>query len=270
MKVVSYYLIKNGDERKEFLVDHVKEMISLLNNFKNSRAQKFGELLCRSLRLSSVDFESYLLQTIVLHDIGKAFYRQNLPRHISEGHLSFPGHEVISAVITWYASERLFSFSMKPVIFAILYHHHAMDVEKRFESIRWLRKPLSAVEDLKEDLEELKSFIPRALMDKLLEILGEIRKEASWTFISDIRIKFREIKRKLWDVLARSDDAKLFLQKKLSMLMLSCLISLDYIAASRLRGENVTTIFGKVVRDFYKIYCQSPPTSNVINNPYRR
>ena len=174
-------------------------------------------------------------------------------------------------MITWYASERLFSFSMKPVIFAILYHHHAMDVEKRFESIRWLRKPSNAVEDLKEDLEELKSFIPRALMDKLLEILEEIGKETSRIFISDVRRKFRaEIKRRLWDLLARSDDAKLFLQKKLSMLMLSCLISLDYIAASRLRGENVTTIFGKVVRDFYKIYCQSPPTSNVINNPYRR
>jgi len=269
MKVVSYYLIKNGDERKEFLVDHVKEMINLLNNFKNSRAQKFGELLCRRLHLSSADFESYLLQTIVLHDIGKAFYRQNLPKHISEGHLSFPGHEVVSAVITWYALERLSLSSMKPVIFAVLYHHHAMDVERRLQgSIQRLRNPSDAVEDLKEDLEELKSFIPRTLMDKLLEVLKEIGKETSWTFMRDVSRKFKiEIKRKLWDVLARSNDAKSFVQKKLSLLTLSCLISLDYIAASRLRGRNVNTAFGKVVRDFYKIYCQSPPASYVMNKP---
>lgn len=274
MKVISYYLIKNGDEKKEYLVEHVKAMINLLNNhgFKDSRAQKFGEMLYRSLNLISTDFKSSLLQTaVVLHDIGKAFYGQCLPKSITEGYLSFTGHEIISTVITWYAIERLtmeqtfsssLTFFMKPVIFAVLYHHHAMDIEKRLqESIYKLRSPSEGVKDLEEDFKELKIFIPRALMDKLLEVLKEIERKNYGIFISDIARKFKSIKRDLWNLIVRSDNAESLIQKKLSLLALSCLISLDYIAASKLRDQNISTTFGKVIEDFYEIYCRFPSTT---------
>jgi len=265
MKVLSYYSIKNGDVKKEHLIEHVQVMINLLSNFEETRAYKFGGLLCRSLNLNPVDFKSSLVQAVVLHDVGKAFYRQHLPKHIKEGHLSFPGHEVISAVITWYAMERLvikqvspFSSFMKPVVFSILYHHHAMDIKKRLNSVRRLRNLSDAVNDLKEYLEELGNFIPKALINKLVEVLEEIEKENCWILVRKIRRKFEgEIEGKIWKTFI-SSDVKSQVQKKLSLLMLSCLISLDYIAASKLRDLNISTTFGKIIEEFYKIYCYLP------------
>jgi CRISPR-associated endonuclease Cas3-HD len=268
MRVVSYYSIKDGVERKEYLVEHVHMMMSLLDDFQNSKAYKFGGLLYHNIGLTPADFKFSLLQAVMLHDIGKAFYKQYPLRekHETEVYLSFPGHEVISAVIIWYATERLIIAEqkpniltfMKPVTFAILYHHHAMDIEKRLQkAIQRLSDISNAADNLREDLRELIDFIPKAFMSKILEVLGEIKREDYWKFMKRIHEKFKgDIERKLWDTFLGSDN-KSQIQKKISMLMLSCLISLDYIAASRLRGQSISTTFGKVANEFYEIYCLS-------------
>ena len=175
-----------------------------------------------------------------------------------------------SAVITWYAAKKLVierkssPILREPVVFAILHHHHAMGIEERFRASKQrLRDISTAVKDLKEDIEELRVFIPKILLDKLLEVLEKIEKEDSRTFVNDVYEKFKSgVGEELWNIFARTrsntNSLNVSILKKMSLLMLSCLTSLDYIAASKIRGQDRETVFGEVMKDFYEIYCKPP------------
>lgn len=139
-----------------------------------------------------------------------------------------------------------------------------MGIEERFRASKQrLRDISTAVKDLKEDIEELRVFIPKILLDKLLEVLEKIEKEDSRTFVNDVYEKFKSgVGEELWNIFARTrsntNSLNVSILKKMSLLMLSCLTSLDYIAASKIRGQDRETVFGEVMKDFYEIYCKPP------------
>jgi CRISPR-associated endonuclease Cas3-HD len=148
--VYSFYLEEcDGSIIREELWHHVNSMLQLIRLPWNVRMflQRIGleeEIFIQALRIS-----------VIFHDMGKAYYQTNYKKDQCKSHrgeyrkyLSFMGHEFISACILYHVLrdpytielnmsqwEDDYDFIKGAMLYAVLYHHHAMAYLERREEI---------------------------------------------------------------------------------------------------------------------------------------
>lgn len=260
--ILSYYEEKEGRIVKEYLVQHVSKMLKLLD--PSSRAVEYGDHLLSRYGSRWVEgfyrvrFSDLLELSIVLHDIGKAFYSLD---HGS-GYLSFTGHEVFSVII---ADELIFKCIehcpehcpsrsiFYPVLYSIMFHHHAMNITMR--AVKALRRgvigktsPESIASRIVHDYESVRRLagpFTNLMLDSLGDAVLEVARMSSKQINEVLRYISGELLRKL-----ESGDTVV---KRLMHLALTSLVALDYEAAYRVRGGTLT-VFGRVCREWGRLY----------------
>jgi len=259
--ILSFYLESKQDGKliKEYLHQHISSALSYAEEVESSRAGRLARLYARE-----ADFAELLRLSIVLHDVGKAFY-QNMDLNLRENketgerYLSFAGHEYISATIAYDfvfdVSKRRNSPYHDAITFSILYHHHAMGSREKI--VNKLRKRLQkmTLSEYQECLDKLGSLLNRFLPDygdvfeDVLKSLGK-----SQTMLVDPIILHKRIS----EVFVHASKPS---HKKLAFLLLDSLIVCDYLAASKSRGG--WSRFQKTVREFYRQWLASAASSQV-------
>lgn len=250
--ILSYYRIyKNGDKREEFLRNHIEDGLSLVENLNNSRLGKFV-----TNRLRVTNFEDLVRLTVILHDAGKAFYQteKNLREDKGEKYLSFMGHEFVSAYIAErFVREknmRRFDPNSYSIVFAIYFHHHAMGIKDRIARVAHRLKTagpsLTEFKTMKEKLKEiLESFIEsedreiiRGCLDKLL--LEDLTNSAINSITNEINER-----------IVHSGATSI---KKLSFIVLDCLLACDYMSAKDRDGG--LSEFFRALSSFYDVWMR--------------
>ena len=148
--VYSFYLEEcDGKTVREELGSHIENMIQLLHlpgNVENylSRIGLEREVFKHALKIS-----------IVFHDLGKAYYKNNIKTGKCKDipgkqrkYLSYLGHEFISTCLLYRTIqtpgtaelessqwENDFEFIQGAMLYAVLYHHHAMAYLERREEL---------------------------------------------------------------------------------------------------------------------------------------
>jgi len=268
-RIISFYKHYDGETIVEYLGEHVEEMIKSIDI--GSKTVLFGEELLKqvieSLDVTGLDISYYdiLYASIVFHDIGKAFYREQVKHAIKkQGTAVFSGHEIVSAIIL----EELFKTLeymhpskytiklIKPALFAVLFHHHALSIRKRTGS-HILQQITRTNEDninetITQIIKELGSItknnsFTNTLLNQLKEMTPKIK-----MILRDTTRRYNEIREELIRTLMRTRETSL---KKLMYLTLTTLITLDYEAARKTRKQEPTT-FGKMCSLWKKYYLE--------------
>ncbi|MCS7136687.1 MAG: CRISPR-associated endonuclease Cas3'' [Nitrososphaerota archaeon] len=246
-EILSYYRVdRNGFVTREFLSEHISKALSYIKDIKHSRIGRFVEN-----NLHVTNFEKLVRLAIVLHDAGKAFYQNSsyLREKDGEKYLSFLGHEFISAIIAdHFAKEKImeeYDFTYTAIVFAIFYHHHAMNVHSRQKTI----KNLSSldVRTFSRFKNRLKDTLTSFLTGEDARIVGKCVDNLNESFSpADLRSIEKEIDERLI-VRGRPEDIIL---KKLSFIVLNCLITCDYLSA-RGRGDYESDFY-RAITNFYE------------------
>jgi len=268
-RIISFYKHYDGETIVEYLGEHVGEMIKSVDI--ESKTVVFGEELLKqvikSTSVTGLDISYYdiLYASIVFHDIGKAFYREQVKQAIKkQGTAVFSGHEIISAIILEelfktleYMHPSKYSIKLiKPALFAVLFHHHALSIRKRIKShiLQQITRTNqdSINETITEIIEELKPItknnsFTNTLLNQLKETAPKIK-----MILRDTTRKYYEIREELIRTLMRTKETCL---KKLMYLTLTTLITLDYEAARKTRKQEPTT-FGKMCSQWRKHYLE--------------
>ena len=268
-RIISFYKHYDGETIVEYLGEHVEEMIKSIDI--GSKTVLFGEELLKqvieSLDVTGLDISYYdiLYASIVFHDIGKAFYREQVKHAIKkQGTAVFSGHKIVSAIIL----EELFKTLeymhpskytiklIKPALFAVLFHHHALSIRKRTGS-HILQQITRTNEDninetITQIIKELGSItknnsFTNTLLNQLKEMTPKIK-----MILRDTTRRYNEIREELIRTLMRTRETSL---KKLMYLTLTTLITLDYEAARKTRKQEPTT-FGKMCSLWKKYYLE--------------
>ncbi len=267
--IISYYarVSRDGKEYEviEYLVrDHVKKMIELVR--RDSKTIRYGDSLLNNKYGGEpgIDYYDLLVFSIVFHDIGKVFYMDRVDKARKYGgkvFVSFSGHEVLSGLI---ADETIVMYvednpletreAWLPGIYAILFHHHALGIEKRLEILPRFIHSLNKnridniVDMLIDDLGFIRDKLPRHTKD-FLKYIDEASEKIVSSGFNNIYRRFQGIKD---EVLRKMYSGDRYL-KKLMYLTLNTLICLDYEAAYEVRG-NPPTFFGKMCMDWLRYY----------------
>ncbi len=268
-RIISFYKHYDGETIVEYLGEHVGEMIKSIDI--GSKTVVFGEELLKqaikSISVIGLDLSYYdiLYASIVFHDIGKAFYREQVKQAIKkQGTAVFSGHEIISAIILEESFKTLeymhpskYSIKLiKPALFAVLFHHHALSIGKRIKS-HILQQITRTNEDsinetITQIIEELRPItknnsFTNTLLNQLKETTPKIK-----MILRDTTRRYYEIREELIRTLMRTKETNL---KKLMYLTLTTLITLDYEAARKTRKQEPTT-FGKMCSQWKKHYLE--------------
>jgi CRISPR/Cas system-associated endonuclease Cas3-HD len=258
--IYSYY--EEGPEFsvREKLVDHVDECMKIVSNFNNSRIYRY---LMKIPFEWSVNPSDAIRLMIVFHDVGKVFYQKNYEyddeRNVK--YLSFKGHEFLSFHIFEEFSNKFVKSDADDNIlsacsFSILFHHHAMNPEQRGK-VR-LKYDIT-LEDLK--LDELRSLLIKFLkgkreleaLDNVFDTLIEKIKgyRSVKMFVEDITYASLKGSRykSIWDSFVSCSTFK-----KISLIFLTALLTVDYLSAYRLRGGSEPSEFHKVLMEFHNYY----------------
>jgi len=234
---------------EELLKDHIEEILEILSASTDSKAFKFVE----KLGILKTNFINSLKITAIFHDFGKIFY-QNLWR---KGGLSFAGHERISAFILERFLDKLDELDMidleklkSPMLFAVLYHHHAM-------GRRWVPYGIRNISELKLLLEEFVKDASQLMEKYSLQPYLKPLKETILEFERDLEsnpnmvyeLENLGLENALWESYVRGG-----VKRTLMLLSLSILTSLDYEAAKRRRGGEPP--FYRAVKEFIKNYLE--------------
>jgi len=255
-KLYSYRYVCGGREViAEYLTDHSARVVKHLTRVKSSPLSRYAAL---KGGVGEEDFVNALLVAGALHDVGKAFYQLSV-RVDERGceRLSFMGHEWISA----YFIERLrreVSPRKSPVVplldvalYAVLLHHHAMDVRDRArKSVTRLKPPRR--EDIISGLSELSELIPdnaikEAYLETLEDTVDKVLKHAGKS-LADI---ITPVQTTYFDILKKSADRKG--RRVLYLLGVAALVTADYLAAGEVRGPSASR-FWKAVLEFSNTY----------------
>lgn len=250
--ILSYYRkSKDGQEIKEFLKDHIMDGIALIDDLDNSR---LGRLVAGRLQVQ--DFKDLIKLAIVFHDAGKAFYQteRNMKedKESGEKYLSFTGHEFISAYIAdRFVKEKnvqRFTPNLYSVVFAVYFHHHAIGIEKREkEAIARLRH-ISQTE-FEIEKEKLKSVLELFIQGDDKEVLRKCLDRLSKNTLSNLALQ--QVSNEIYERLLHRPDPRL---RKLSHIVLDCLLACDYIPASnRDRSESE---FSHTISNFYNAWMR--------------
>jgi len=249
-RILSYYKKENNKIVEEYLLDHIRDCISLLNKLNRSSIGMMGISLNKN-------FLDMVRLSVVFHDLGKTFYCKR------GDFISFTGHEIFSAYI-FHAFEKEFiknklyeientSMFLKPILFAVSFHHHPMGIKKRMEQIRLMKILPASLDELLYELSFMDSSILSVEEKNLLNITIEnIRcKVKNGLKTIDIIEQLNNSLRDIFDrfISGKKEDIAF---KNLSYITLVVLISVDYISAKKSRGGG--TIFGNVMEEFYKLY----------------
>jgi len=240
------------DSVEELLRDHIEEMLKVLNTLTTSKALKFVE----KFEIPKADFINSLKIAVIFHDIGKIFYQENW----KEQSLSFIGHERISALFLKMFMKNLDDeepiIRLKDaIIFAVLYHHHAMGYRlPAFKEISTL-KLNSLFEEFYEDISHL---MRKYKMDFYINPLHEMILEIKKNFLSSMEnihslIRYAEnlpFEKDIWETYLEDG-----IKRTLMLLSLSILISLDYESAGKTRRGNKAP-FHRVTKEFIRHYLQ--------------
>jgi CRISPR-associated HD domain protein len=255
--ILAFY--KRYNDGKVF-IETLNEHINLcLEFFKKFEETRFWKSINISLK------EEYVKFAIIYHDVGKIFYQKHLIRDKEKGieYLSFRGHEFIS---TWML-KRVLEKRIKKLIlegldektvadiellsksaqFAVLYHHHAMDIKERLneldminirefteEEYQILSKEFSSVYKIK--LEDIDPSFNNFLCNK-----NEMNKK-----LKEIKFNVENINSEIW----RIYNTKPF-NKKVMLTFLLALIYVDYKASktSRSHPEEPPGFFINVINE---------------------
>ena len=246
--ILSYYRVDEAKrEYKELLEEHIRNALKFVEEVNESRLGKFvSEKMCVS------SFQQLLSYAIIFHDAGKAFFQSEkyLMKSDKGVYLSFYGHEFISALLTdLFVTEKMNicnDRSYLSIVFAVMYHHHAMNPYVRARAIR----KLPPVND-------------RLYSDRLREVLSTFLNKDDQTILEK---SLKKLPRKLningLEALHYKLIEKLILSpaninlKKLSFILLDALIVCDYLSAQGREGEGGST-FTKTIKQFYKSWLQT-------------
>jgi len=263
-KIISFYE-KSCSKTPEYLVQHIDTMLNLFT--EDSKTIDYGEELLKILKQQSgfnidITYVDLLKTSIIFHDIGKAFY----PIDFDKEYASYQGHELLSTVIAYDLVERYIKTSEKygfkvfyPMLFSTLFHHHAMDITRRFKGIdeimKYVRKNRGQIiNSLISDYGFIRNKCG-CFASKLIEhmnnyLVNDFDNLTNTSYVKNVveKIVFEEMKRIL--------VGKNVVLKKLMYLTLSSLVCIDY-EASRLTRCGDITVFGSACIDWRKFYLVS-------------
>lgn len=257
MEIYSYWEQKGNKVFSETLLEHIVEALNLLNLKENSKIDIFGNRL-------SPRFNDIVRLTVIFHDIGKLFYQTSyyIDREKKHQIMSFRGHEYFSTYIFQTFRINLLERSLLKdediemfvdygaVVFSILYHHHAMGTKKREYTLhrRSLEKSLLLLDRLRNYMRELNRN--GWLTDEEYDVIVfTLNKEyiLSFSFIP-ISAVIKEYIDDIWRETIKNPKFR-----RLCLLSLMTLITVDYISAARRRSVSATR-FSKILREFYEYY----------------
>lgn len=255
IEILSYYSKSNGRVIKETLYEHINEALKIVQGIEES---KIGKYVCTAFPKIR-NFSELVKLTIVFHDVGKVFYQKDI-NEIRE-HASFLGHEFFSAYMfrefCWsneiINSKKTFEIDIeKPITFAIVFHHHAMDV-KRIEFLKQehinINKGAGLFEALLENVEPFLNVKYKNSFAKSLNTVRERLKNESLV-IPHIKREAENIVGDIWKEIWLDRD-----KKKFSLILLDILLVADNIAAKNRRGHSIST-FTQTLTDFYDLYIR--------------
>ncbi len=256
--VLSYYRkMRNGQEVKEFLREHIKESVALIEDLDNSRLNNFVVgILCVP------NFKELVKLAIIFHDSGKAFYQteRNMKEDMESGekYLSFIGHEFVSAYLAdrFVKERRKYIPDYYSIVFAIYFHHHAMGVEKREkEVIKRLRKTTKSEFEVMKD--SLRKVLEYFLENEDREVLRKCLTELSAGDLNNLA--FQSIRNGIYERMIHRTDPRF---RKLSLIVLQCLLVYDYMSASN--RDNYESEFSRAISSFYEIWLGSHKSESLI------
>ncbi len=254
-EILSYYVeYKNGVRRKELLRDHIRVALSYSDEIEGSRAGIYAinQLGCK-------DFKELLQYAIIFHDIGKVFYQTE--KHLKQGqeasYLSFIGHEFISAVLAdEFLTEKLKlsdrSEDYTPVTFSVLYHHHAMNPETRQKYIKQLNKILSTPAEKQLYKDKIYDVLSDFLNSEDRKLLSDCLNKMVGTSPQYLQNSLEHLQSKIINKISLGSKPSV---RKISLLLLDCLIACDYLAAQD-REEGSSTFF-HTISEFYDIWMRA-------------
>jgi len=239
-----------GNVREELKV-HIREMLRTLNSSANSRAFRFVSNIGTGLHC----FGDAVRLAIIFHDFGKIFYQNNWSR---AGYLYFTGHEQISAM---FLKEflRILGESdydapliklKNPIIFAVLYHHHAMGNRSIPIDISYSSRVISLLNEFKGDalcimkeheLEDYRSALEGAVLG--FEKLLKTNRLHLLACTKDMGLSTN-----IWKAYNRDEN-----ERSLMLLLLLILVSSDYEASQKIRGGPLSTFY-RATREFADNY----------------
>ncbi|MCX8188215.1 MAG: hypothetical protein N3F64_00720 [Nitrososphaeria archaeon] len=256
-KIYAYYSKNNGNIIEESLHEHIKNALNIIKYIERS---KLGTYLQK--RFPNVkNFYQISKTLIVFHDLGKVFY-QIEPNKIYT-HLSFKGHEFLSTFIfkkfnsynkrLWFFNEIFGLDVVDPIKFAILFHHHAMNIRQREETLRELSinnliKNTSLFDLLVIDVENFLEPEDRTPFKKALESIKKDILSQKEFFIANLRKEVEQELIDVWKNVWNNKNNKIF-----SLLLLNILLVADNMSASIKRGPS-KSIFHQSLEDYYNNY----------------
>ncbi len=246
MEILSYRWEEGGKVKEETLKKHIEHALELVRDVEKSRIGRYAR------KLGFSDFSRAIRLSVIFHDSGKIFYQRPWDR------LSFRGHEYLSTFIADYFFRELVKFELKKIenldimrnicIFAIFFHHHAMNVRLRAPKVdeRDVENGIKMFGRFHDDVESMLNGSEIEALDRALRLVAERRGA-----IANSTKKYVEgVVREVWFSLNR--DAKL---KKLAYLNLDALIVSDNISAHENRGGGKRR-FLKVMEEFRELYLK--------------
>lgn len=259
-KILSYYERKGLDVISEYLIDHIAICLEFLEEIGSSKIGRF----CSSLH---EDFNEAVRLSVFFHDVGKVFYQSKKNKE----YISFIGHEILSSFIFKEFSKKIkerpeidikhLSKTTDTALFSVFFHHHAMGINRRVNSIKSLdlrRINHNVFQDLLNDMSlVVNQYISSDEFNILSLVINEI---AEKIFDGSININFiiEDSKggiNQLWRKMTGSDEESIRF-KKLAYSVLSVLVCVDNLSAQKTR-KNTATDFTKVLENFYKDYLKA-------------
>ena len=239
-------------EVRETLSDHVSNALKFYRSLDNS-------LFVRNVNvklLRNFEFKEIVEYTVIFHDIGKVFYQENF---ISKNCLSFVGHEFLSTLAFEFYVEELVKNNVLstesayiefkyPILFSILYHHHAMGYSLRLRRLSKIRVNRGLVEaSIENDVPQIvepyvskeKAVLQQRALRNVLHVL--------MSNVSEVFEEIHSIGVNLWRQLEINPKLK-----KLALATLTTLIILDYLSAYKGR-KGPKLRFYRVLEQHYKI-----------------
>lgn len=254
-EILSYYSKSNGRVIKETLYEHINEALKIVQGIEESKIGKYMYTIFPKIR----NFSELVELTIVFHDVGKVFYQKDI-NEIRE-YASFLGHEFFSAYMFkqfWsneiINSEETFGIDIEdPITFAILFHHHAMDVNRRISSLKPehinINKGVSLFEVLLKNVESFLNVKYKNSFANSLDTVREKLKNESLV-VSGIKEETKNTVKDIWEEIWLDKD-----KKKFSLILLDILLIADNIAAKNRRGHSIST-FTQTLIDFYDLFIR--------------
>ena len=265
--LLSYYYERRGGAQKELLSEHVEGGLAALEELGVSRLGLYAA------QLGFGRFTELSRLAVILHDIGKAFYQWNIRSLEDTRYLSFQGHEWLSAYVTkrffqemvrTLGSENVYTTEEEDaVFFAVLYHHHALEVKSRRRGLeqvanrlgRKLSKDPGLAMSIRRDVEGLKTLagtLASPHRDIFAEVVDRVAGEFSRhreKYLGLVLSDAEERERLVW----RRIQGNIRL-KRLSYILLNVLVAADYMAARKRGGSR--SVFYRSIYEFWRLYMR--------------